>query len=308
LRSVCLVDPGPPPVLREAEVARPKPREGEVLIRVRAAGVTPTELGWYPTSHDKNGGKRTGGIPSHEFSGEIGELGEGVTGLSIGQEIYGMNDWFEDGALAEYCITRPEWVAPKPERISHAEAASVPIGALTAWQGLFDKAGLRAGERVLVHGGAGAVGVFVIQLARHRGARLITTVSKRNAEFVRGLGADEAIDYHEGRFEDAARDIDVVFDCVGGETLQRSWGVLKPKGRLVTIVAGGDVTQDERIKRAFFIVEPKREQLVEIGKLIDAGELRPVVDAVLPLSEASRAYDENLERTGRGKVVVSTAG
>jgi NADPH:quinone reductase-like Zn-dependent oxidoreductase len=219
-----------------------------------------------------------------------------------------MNDWFEDGALAEYCITRAEWVAPKPARIGHVEAASVPIGALTAWQGLFDRAGLRAGERVLVHGGAGAVGVFAIQLARHRGARVITTVSKRNAEFVRGLGADEAIDYHERRFEDAARDIDVVFDCVGGETLQRSWGVLKPNGRLVTVAAGGEAAPDARIKRSFFIVEPKRGQLVDIGKLIDAGDLRPVVDAVLPLSEASRAYDEKPERTGRGKVVVSTAG
>lgn len=308
MKSLRLTDSGLKPVLREVEAARPTPGEGEVLIRVRAAGVTPTELDWYPTSHDKNGGKRTGAIPSHEFSGEIGELGAGVTGLSVGQEIYGMNDWFEDGALAEYCITRPERIAPKPERISHAEAASVPIGALTAWQGLFDRAALQAGERVLVHGGAGAVGVFAIQLARHRGARVITTVSKRNAEFVSGLGADEAIDYHERRFEDAARDIDVVFDCVGGETLQRSWGVLKPNGRMVTVAAGGEATPDERIKQAFFIVEAKRNQLVEIGKLIDARDLRPVVDAVLSLSEASRAYDDTMKRKGRGKVVISTVG
>ena len=154
------------PALIEKEVPQPKPRQGEVLVRVCAAGVTPTELLWYPTSHTKNGDQRNGAVPSHEFSGEIAEIGARVAGISIGQEVYGMNDWFADGALAEYCITQPDWIAPKPRHLSHAEAASVPIGALTAWQGLFDRAKLQPGERVLVHGGAGAVGVFVLQLAR----------------------------------------------------------------------------------------------------------------------------------------------
>jgi NADPH:quinone reductase-like Zn-dependent oxidoreductase len=267
-----------------------------VLIQVHAAGVTPTEVIWYPTSHTKNGEKRTGAVPSHEFSGEVGETGE---------EIYGMNDWFAEGALAEYCITQPAWIAPKPRRLSHAEAASVPIGALTAWQGLFDRARLQHGERVLIHGGAGAVGIFAIQLARARGAHVITTVSARNFEFVMDLGAHEVIDYKAAPFEDKAREIHVVFDAVGGDTLRRSWGVLKQNGRLVTIAADGERPADERTKQAFFIVEPNRQQLLEIGQLIDAGDLRPVVDTVLPLSQASAAYAGNVEKKGRGKLVVA---
>jgi NADPH:quinone reductase-like Zn-dependent oxidoreductase len=307
MRTMRLVDSGTPESLIEMDTPQPKPGEGEVLVRVYAAGVTRTELSWYPTSHTKDGNKRTGAVPCHEFSGEIAELGKGVTGLSISQQIYGMNDWFQDGALAEYCIAQPGWLAPKPQRLDHVQAASVPIGALTAWQGLFDRARLQPGERVLVHGGAGAVGVFAIQLARHRGAHVITTVSGRNVEFVKGLGANETLDYNAGPFEDRIKDIDVVFDGVGGQTLARSWGVLKPEGRMVTIAANDEGTSDDRVKRAFFIVEPRHDQLVEVGKLIDAGDLRPVVDTVVPFSKAPQAFSGNLEKHGRGKVVVKIA-
>jgi len=282
--------------LKETDVPQPKPGSGEVLVRVCAAGVTPTEVVWYPTSHTENGEERTGAVPSHEFSGEIAETGE---------EIYGMNDWFADGALAEYCVTQSDWIAPKPRRLTHAESASVPIGALTAWQGLFDRAKLQPGERLLIHGGAGAVGVFAIQLARSRGAHVITTVSARNSEFVMGLGAHEAIDYKAVLFEDKAREIDIVFDAVGGDTLRRSWGVLKENGRLVTIAADSETQAEKRTKQAFFIVEPNREQLLEIGKLLDAGDLRPVVDTILPFSQASDAYRPNVKKKGRGKLVVA---
>ncbi|MCU1293400.1 MAG: Alcohol dehydrogenase, zinc-binding domain protein, partial [Bryobacterales bacterium] len=199
---------------------------------------------------------------------------------------------------------QPGWIAPKPERLDYAEAASVPIGALTASQGLFERAKIQAGERVLVHGGAGAVGVFAIQLAHYCGAHVITTVSEGNSEFAIELGAHEILDYQAVPFEDKIRDINVVFDAVGGETLRRSWGVLKPNGRLVTIAANDEGTSDERTKRAFFIVEPRHRQLVEVGKLIDAGNLRPVVDTVLPWSRASQAYAGTVERRGRGKLVV----
>jgi NADPH:quinone reductase-like Zn-dependent oxidoreductase len=298
------------PALIEEDVPQPKPGAGEVLVRVQAAGVTPTELIWYPASHTKSGEKRTGAVPVHEFSGTIAEIGGGVigggvAGLAIGQEIYGMNDWFADGALAEYCLTQPDWIAPKPRSLDHVEAASVPIGALTAWQGLFDRAKLQAGESVLVHGGAGAVAVFAIQLAHSRGAHVITTVSAHNIDFVKELGADEAIDYKAAPFENQVRDIDVVFDAVGGDTLQRSWSVLKPNGRLVTIAADSETTQDERVKQGFFIVEPNQQQLIEIGRLLDAGDLRPVVDTVLPWSRASEAYTGQVKRKGRGRIVVA---
>lgn len=308
MRSMCLADCPSGLPLVERSVPQPKPGRGEVLIRVHAAGITPSELVWYPTSHTAHGDPRTGAVPAHEFSGEIAGLGEGVAGLSVGEQVYGMNDWFADGALADYCLTQPEWIAPKPSRLSHADSASVPIGALTAWQGLFERAKLRAGERLLVHGGAGAVGIFAVQMAHACGAHVITTVSAADVEFVKELGAAETIDYRATRFEDQLRDLDVVFDTVGGDTLERSWSVLKADGRLVTIAASGETTSNERAKQAFFIVETKRQQLVEVARLLDAGQLRTIVGAVLPLSQASAAYSGKVEKKGRGKVVVAVDG
>jgi len=289
-----------------AEMARPVAGDGELLLRVRAAGVTPTELKWYPTTHTKAGGKRLGAVPGHEFSGVVEAVAEGAnTGWKAGDEVFGMNDWFADGATAEFCVTRPEWVARKPGRSSHAEAATVPIGALTAWQGLMVRANVQRGERVLVHGGSGGVGVFAVQLARHAGARVVTTASRRNLEFLRALGVEEVIDYRSGAFEEKAGQVDVVFDTVGGETLARSWGVLKPGGRMVTIAADVEGTAEERLKRAFFIVEPNGEQLAEIGKLLESGEIRAVVDCAVGMDEAGEAYAGRARgRVGRGKVAV----
>lgn len=303
MKSMCVDDTGK--ALIEKDIPRPAPQAGEILIRVHAAGVTTTELAWDPTSHTREGAKRISAVPSHEFSGAIAALGEGVAGWRMGQEVYGMNDWYDDGALAEFCITQPGWIAPKPKSLSHAEAASLPIGALTARQGLFDRAHLQAGERVLIQGGAGAVGTLAIQLAHHRGAHVIATVSARNMEFVKGLGADDAIDYKAAPFEESARDIDVVFDAVGGEIFQRSWNVLKKDGRMVTIVSAGQPATDERFKNAFFIVEPDGRQLAEMGRLLDSGDLRPVVDAILPFAQAPLAYSGNVEKKGRGKLVVA---
>jgi NADPH:quinone reductase-like Zn-dependent oxidoreductase len=190
--------------------------------------------------------------------------------------------------------------------LSHAEAATVPIGALTAWQGLFKRANLRSGERILIHGGSGAVGVFAVQLARRAGAHVITTASARNFEFLRDLGAHEVIDYHTERFEDRARNLDVVFDTVGGETLARSWNLLPGGGRMVTIASDSGSATEERIKNAFFIVAPNRDQLNEIARLLDTGGLRAFVDAIVPLEKASEAYcGKTAARKGRGKAVLS---
>jgi NADPH:quinone reductase-like Zn-dependent oxidoreductase len=192
--------------------------------------------------------------------------------------------------------------------LTHIEAASVPIGALAAWQGLFDRARLQVGEQILVHGGAGAVGVFAIQLARSRGAHVTATASARNLAFVSQLGAAQVIDYRAVRFEDNVRGMDVVFDTVGSDTLQRSWAVLKPGGRMITIAADSEYTTDDRVKQAFFIVEPNHQQLTQIGSLLEAGDLQPVVDTVLPLTRASEAYTEEVrQRRGRGKLVVAVA-
>ena len=290
-------------------MAHPHAGPGEVLVRVCAVGVTRTELVWYPTTHQKNGEARVGAVPGHEFSGVVAEVGEGVTGFATGDAVYGMNDWFADGATAEFCVTQASSLAQKPGTRSHVEAASVPIGALTAWQGLFDRAKLKAGERVLVHGGAGAVGVFAVQLAKRHGAEVIATASAKTLEFVKGLGADAVIDYKAERFEDKVKDVDVVFDTVGGETAVRSLAVMREGGRLISIAAGGEATTDARVREAFFIVEPKQAQLVEVGRLLDEGELNTFVDAVVSLDEADEAYSGAVtERLGYGKVVVRVSG
>lgn len=304
MKVFSLVEANSKPSLVQIEIPRPTPTAGEILVRVRAAGVTPTELQWYPTTHTQSGAMRTNAVPGHEFSGIVEEVGSGTDGVKVGDEIYGMNDWFADGAIAEYCVTLPAFVAPKPQKLTHAEAASVPIGALTAWQGLFERAHLKAGETVLVHGGAGGVGVYAVQLAKNHGARVIATVSSGNLQFAKALGADRVIDYRTMPFESAAGKVDVVFDTVGGETLQQSWSILKDGGRMVTIAADVEGTTDDRAKSAFFIVEPRRDQLMEVAKMLDAHKIRPEVDTVVPFGEAANAFSGAMRRRGKGKVVV----
>jgi NADPH:quinone reductase-like Zn-dependent oxidoreductase len=306
MKVMRLADSAQAPALVADDIPQPRPQRGELLIRVHAVGLTPTEPLWSPTTHTQDGGKRSGAIMGHEFSGVIAAVGEDAAGFEIGEEVYGMNDWFADGALAEYCVTRPGSVARKPSRLTHAEAASVPIAALTAWQGLVVRAKLLAGEHVLVHGGAGAVGSFAVQVARFLGARVTTTASAQQIEFVTDLGAEGVIDYGAVRFEERVSGMDVIFDTIGRDTLQRSWGVLKPGGRMVTIAADSEYATDERVKQAYFIVEPNHEQLVRIGGLLESGDLRPVVDTVMPIDQASAAFSGGVkERRGRGKLVAT---
>jgi NADPH:quinone reductase-like Zn-dependent oxidoreductase len=170
------------PVLIASALPQPQLGDGELLIRVRAAGVTPTELLWYPTTHTRDGAARTRAVPGHEFSGIIAAVGKGTEGFSIGDEIYGMNDWFADGATAEFCVTQTQNIAPKPKSLTHELAATVPIGALTAWQGVWERANIQSGERVLIHGAAGAVGLFAVQLAHLHDAYMITTASTHSTE------------------------------------------------------------------------------------------------------------------------------
>lgn len=282
------------PVVALGTRPRPNAGDGELLIRVRAAGVTSSELHWEPNWRSKSGEKRVNAVPGHEFSGVI---------CDSGQEVFGMNDWYCDGAMAEYCVAPVSAVAAKPKSLSDAEAASVPISALTAWQGLFDHGRLKAGESVLIHGGAGSVGIFAVQLARLHGARVFATASARNIDFVRSLGAEQVIDYAASRFEDLVKQVDIVFDTVGGETLERSWSVLAPGGRLVTVSSAAG-SNDARAKAAFFIVKPNQAQLIEVGRLLDASKLRTAVNAVTPLSRAADAYAGTVGGSGRGKLVV----
>jgi NADPH:quinone reductase-like Zn-dependent oxidoreductase len=201
-------------------------------------------------------------------------------------------------------------LAPKPRSLDHASAAATPLSALTAWQALFDHARLTPEHRVLVHAAAGGVGSFAVQLARWRGAHVIATASARNVAFVRELGADDVIDYGATRFETAARDVDVVLDPVGGTTTERSWSVLRPNGLLVTIVRppSPQWAAGRAASGTFFIVEPRRTQLNELSALIDAGVIRPIVEAVLPITQARAAYERGINDHPRGKLVLAVVG
>lgn len=301
--ALCLRSRGGPEALRHEDVPAPRPGPGEILVRVKAAAVTPTELLWVPTWATPAGEPRPFPIiPGHEFSGRIEEVGPSVADLAAGDDVYGLNDWFRDGAQAELCVARAIDVARKPVSIDHVAAAATPISALTAWQALFEHGRLAAGERVLVHGAAGGVGLFAIQLARSHRAHVIVTASAHNHDFVRELGAHEAIDYRTERFEDVlGATIDLVVDTVGDDTLERSWSVLAPRGRLVTIATSAETATDPRVKDAFFIVEPRRDELERIADEIDSGELRVVVGAAFPFIDALAAYRH---KPRHGKVVL----
>jgi NADPH:quinone reductase-like Zn-dependent oxidoreductase len=278
------------------DAPQPEPAVGEVLVRVCATAVTPTELAWGLTWMNYEGEARTFPIPGHEFSGVIFEAGAGVRDVAVGDEVYGLNDWTVDGALAEYVIAAPAQIAPKPASISHQLAAAVPLSALTAWQALIIRANISKDHSVLIHGAAGGVGNFGVQLSKWRGAHVVATASVGNLDFVRQSGADEVIDYRQRRFEDIAANVDVIFDTVGGETLERSIAMLKPDARLISVATESSETE------YFFYVEPNHEQLVEIAGLIDAGTLKPVIDKVMPLEQARHAYEAKAKR---GKVVLS---
>ncbi|MDB6121745.1 MAG: Alcohol dehydrogenase zinc-binding domain protein [Pedosphaera sp.] len=287
------------------DIPQPYPQEGEALIKVHATAIMPTEFRWIPTFNTPTGKPRPFPIVlSHEFSGTIAALGAGVTGFKVGESVYGLNDWFTNGAQAEYCVAPATALSHKPESLDHIQSAVTPISALTAWQGIFEKLKLQRGQSILIHGGAGAVGTFVVQLAHQSGAHVIATASSASMDFVRTLGADEVIDYQNTQFEDVVQDVATVFDGVGGDTLQRSWSVLKPGGKLVTIATESEGATDQRTRDAFMLVRADGSQLTEIAELIDAGELQVFVAGVFPLAGAREAYDRAQKGKLRGKIAL----
>jgi NADPH:quinone reductase-like Zn-dependent oxidoreductase len=224
----------------------------------------------------------------------------------VGDAVYGLLAFGRDGAEAEYAIALPAELAPRPRTLDDVQAATVPLAALTAWQALFTHADLAKGQTVLIHGAAGGVGSYAVQFARWAGARVLATASARHADFLRDLGADETIDYATTRFEDAIHDADVVFDTIGGETLERSWRIVRPGGVLVSVVSPPPVNQEMRhdVRFIWFVVEPNREHLSQIGSLLDAGQVNPIVAQVFPLAQARHAFEEGLTGHARGKIVL----
>src|SRR2546421_10700847 len=289
MKAIRLHGRGGPDHLVYEDAPQPRPGAEEVLVRVYATGVIANELKWDMTYQTKAGSPRALPIPGRDLSGVVEAVGHGVTEPAKGDEVYAMLDFGCDGAGAEFTIALPNELAPKPRTLDHVQAAAVPLTALTAWQALFVHARLAAGQTILIHGAAGGVGVFAVQLARWAGAQVIATASARNRDFLRELGANEIIDYTTTRFEDVVPGVDLVFDMVGGDTLQRSWQVIKPGGVLVSIVSPpppAAVTKGHDVRFAYFEVEPNRDELIQIGALIDAGQLRPIIDTVFPLAQA----------------------
>jgi len=284
----------------------PKITKGEALIKVHAAAITPTEFTWNSTFTTHDGKDRLPVVPSFEVSGTVQELASDVSDLSVGDDVYGLLNFWRDGAAAEYVAVRAADMAPKPRSVDHTHAAAVPLSGLTAWQALFDHANLSAGNRVLIHGAAGGVGTWAVQFAHWRGAHVIVTASRTTHEFLRELGADQVLDYTAVRFEDKVRDMDIIVDTVGGDTLERSWGVVRRSGVLVTVA--GDAPEEKAatygVRGVSFLVQPNRKQLNQISQLIDAGTVRPIVEAVFPIARAREAYERGLMGHNRGKLVL----
>jgi NADPH:quinone reductase-like Zn-dependent oxidoreductase len=272
--AVRLHAPGEPVTLDEILI--PEPAPGEVLVRVHAAAITRGELDW-PTD-------RLPAIPSYELSG-----------TADGEEVWALLPSDRDGAAAEYVVVPAELLAPKPRSLGHVESAAIPLPALSAWQALFDHGRLADGERVLIHGAAGGVGQFATQLAHWRGAYVIGTTSG-DRDAVLALGANEAV----GRDAAGVERVDLVFDTVGGDALARSVDLIRASGRIVSVAE----EPPAGVEATYFVVEPNRDQLAELARLVDEGVVKPLIDSVFPLAEARSAFARLMEPHKRGKVVL----
>ncbi|HEV2750338.1 MAG TPA: NADP-dependent oxidoreductase [Gemmatimonadales bacterium] len=309
MKAVRLHRRGGPDELTYEDAPKPTPGPGDALVRVHACAITRTELSWGTTYTTRAGVERLPTIPGHELSGVVEAVGPDARAATVGEAVYALTDFWRDGAAAEYVVVRAADLAPRPTNLSHTQAAAVPLSALTAWQALFDHASLTKGQRVLIHAAAGGVGTYAVQLAHGRGAHVIGTARAANDRFLRDLGADEVIDYTAVHFEDRVRNVDVVLDSVGGDTLDRSWGVLHKGGVLVTIADSAPAEKGATygVRGVEFIVEPNRAQLIEIARLIEAGALRVIVEATFPLQEARAAFVRGLGGHNRGKLVLRVA-
>jgi NADPH:quinone reductase-like Zn-dependent oxidoreductase len=300
---------GPPNVMRFERVLRPSPGPSEVLVKVEAAGVGPWD-GWI------RAGKSVLPqplplTPGSDLSGEIVAVGPGVSDPHVGDPVYGVTNPRFTGAYAEYAVASAAMVSRKPTSLTYIEAASVPVIVVTAWQALFDQAQLKAGQTVVIHGAAGNVGAYAVQLARRAGVRTIGTAATDDLPFVRSLGANTVIDFRTQRFEEEVRDADAVIDLVGGETQKRSFQVLRRGGKLISAVSRPDqhLAQSHGVDAAFFLVNVTRQQLAAIAGLIDGGQLRTRVGAVLPLADAREAHFmlDRVRPQPKGKIVLTVA-
>jgi NADPH:quinone reductase-like Zn-dependent oxidoreductase len=297
---------GGPEVLTVERAPVPVPADGEVLVAVYAAAITFDELTWEETWL-RDGVDRTPIIPSHEVSGVVSAVGAGVTDFTEGDQVFGLIRFDRDGAAAEYVAVPAADLANRPATVSHVESAALPLAGLTAWQALVDHAKVQPGERVLVHGGAGGVGALTVELAVGLGADVTTTVRSDAHDLVHVLGAGRVIDTRTSQFGDGQRDYDVVIDTVGGDTLDRSFAVLRRGGRLVTLSAPPPAGRADEagVEATFFIVVPDREQLNRLATLVDDDHLHVAIARTFPLDQGRAAFESRGSRPSRpGKTVL----
>src|SRR5213595_2146657 len=298
---------GGPEVLKFEEVPRPEPKEDEALVHVIASGVNPADPLTLSGKYAQEWGTHLPLIPGYDIAGVVEKVGAKITTLKTGDAVYGYPTF--GGGWAAF-VTVKEWeVAAKPKSLSFAQAAAVPMCALTPWQALVDTAKLQAGQTILIHGGSGGVGSFAVQIAKARGAKVIATASTANQDLLKQLGANVAVDYTKTKFEDVAKDVDAVLDPVGKETLARSYGAVKKGGIVMSLVARPDPAdlQKHGIHGGGISVHPDADDLTEIARLIDAGKIKPIVTEVLPLSQAVAAQRQAATHHTRGKVVLRIA-
>lgn len=306
MKAVRMYAHGGPETLVYEEAPLPEPSADEVLIRVYAASVNPVD--WkIRDGYGKDMFKHH--LPlilGWDVAGTVEAVGPEVERLKPGDAVYGYTSLFRDGAYAEYMVAKEAEIAIKPASLDFVQAAAVPVAALTAWQAMFDTAGLDANQRVLIHAAAGGVGSMAVQLAKAKGAYVISTASARNVDFLRELGVNEVIDYQATPFETVVHDVDVVLDTIGGDTQARSFSVLRQDGFLASIVAppSEETAAQHGVRSAMIGVQPNAVQLSEISALIDSGKVKPYVETVLPLSEARQAHEMSQSGRTRGKLVL----
>ena len=307
MKAIVLHEYGGPEVLKYEDAPRPEPKENEVLVRVMAAGVNPVDALIRSGKYAKVFGTNLPLVPGYDIAGVVEKIGTKVAKLKVGDAVYAYPMW--GGGYAEYAVATDGEAALKPKSISFVEAAGVPLAALTAWQALIDVAKIDKGQTVLIHGGSGGVGGFAIQIAKARGAKVIATASTSNQDLLKQLGADVAIDYTKQKFEDVAKNVDVVLDSVGKDTLARSYGVVKKGGFIASLVAKPDQAELDKygIRGAPISVKPNASELAEITKLIDEKKIKPIVSQVLPLTEAVKAQEQAATHHTRGKIVLKIA-
>lgn len=287
---------------RYEEMPVPEPGIGDVLVEVKAASFTPTELEWPSTWSDRSGHGRQPIVPGHEVSGVVRSLGSGTTGLAVGDEVFGITDWYRDGAAAQFVAVEARNLARKPGSVSHVDAAALSLAGLTAYQALFVHGGLRAGQTTVITGAGGGVGVMAVQLAHNAGARVVAVAHPWAHSLLEELGADLVVDPDDTASHEVG-EADLLFDLVGGDVARRCASRLRPGGAVVSVVAAGPIAPPGH-RQVFFIVEPHRSQLGELAAMVEAGSLRPVIGKVEALSDAvARSFSAKSTGGVPGKVV-----